>query len=76
MKREPNVEFLAELTAHRRGRGHAPCKLMAGVSLTGDHQVILRSEDQSGVAAMVAALTPEAALELAGALIRSAQAAA
>lgn len=46
----------------------------AGVSLNSEQQVILRAEDQSGTASLVALLSPDQALTLADALMQSAEA--
>lgn len=63
-----------QLDAVRKGRGRSPCTIKAGVSLEDDRSVVLRTLDRSGVASLVALLTPDQAWELAEALMLAAEA--
>jgi hypothetical protein len=73
MDEHAGERHFCRIEAVRKGRGQSPCFLKAGVSLDNDRQVILRAHDQSGVASLVALLSFDQALDLADALMRSAE---
>ncbi len=75
MDEHTGERHFCRIQAVRKGRGQSPCFLKAGVSLDTDRQVILRAHDQSGVASLVALLSSDQALDLADALMHSAEAA-
>ena len=75
MDEHAGERHFCKIEAVRKGRGQSPCFLKVGVSLDTDGQVILRAHDQSGVASLVALLSSDQALELAEALMYSAEAA-
>lgn len=73
MDEHAGERHFCRIQAVRKGRGKSPCFLKAGVTLDIDRQVVLRAHDQSGVASLVALLSSDQALELADALVHSAE---
>lgn len=74
MDEHAGEKHFCNVEGRRKGRGRSPCFVKAGVSLNSEQQVILRAEDQSGTASLVALLSPDQALTLADALMQSAEA--
>jgi hypothetical protein len=74
MDEHAGEKHFCNVEGRRKGRGRSPCYVKAGVSLNTEQQVILRAEDQSGTASLVALLSPDQALILADALMQSAEA--
>ena len=66
----PEETQVLSVDARRMGRDRRPCRLIAGHH--GERYVVLRGEDVSGTASIVALMEPGDARTLARALVRAA----